>query len=238
MTYLQPILPLLLVLSLVLHLVRKRSSRRLHWFSLFSSVSLFLWAWPPAAWLLAGTLEWWYPPEAALKDPEAIVVLSGSIEGREVGLEHRLTHGSATRCAFGAWLHLRRYRVPVVITGDQRITSLMRAQMIAHGVPEQMIWQEPQSSSTSDHAVNCAKLLTQKGIRRIALVTEAYHMLRSEASFRKQGLDVQPAPCGFRTSDFGDTVSDWIPGSRAIRSNEEIAHEWVGLAYYWVRGRV
>ena len=237
MTYLQPALPLLLLFSLAVGLIRRRN-RGLHILSVFASLGLLLWAWPPVAWLVTGSLEWWYRPGALAGEPQAIVVLSGGVEARETGLERRLARNSAVRCGYAGWLYRRWRQVPIVVSGDRLTTSLMRAQLVADGVPEEMIWTEAQSTSTTEHAVQSAKLLHKKSVRRIALVTEGYHMPRSEACFRKQGFEVQPAPCAFRTSSFGDTLEDWVPGTTAIRQNEQALHEWIGLAYYWLRGYI
>lgn len=44
------------------------------------------------------------------------------------------------------------------------------------------------------------ELLGERGIRRVVLVTEAVHMRRSASCFEKQGFEVIPAPCHFRSS--------------------------------------
>lgn len=238
MTYTQPVLPLLLLFSLAMHLMSARSRRR-YLLSILASLALFLWAWPPVAWLLTGSLEWRYRPGVSGREPEAIVVLSGYVEGNEPGLGSRLGRDSAVRCGYASWLHRRKWsRTPIIVTGDDRVTSLMRDQLVADGVPPELIWREGQSSSTFESALHTARLLREKSIRRIALVTEAFHMPRAEASFRKQGVEVDVAPCGFRTPSFGGNLEDWIPGSGAIRGNDEMIHEFVGMGYYWLRGYI
>ena len=245
MTYQQPVLPLLLLLALAVGVIPRRTSRGLHRLSVLAGLALFLWTWPPVAWLFSGSLEWWYHHGSFSREPGAIVVLGGTMEAREVGIDHRLARDTFVRCAYAAWLHRKWRRVPILVTGsvgipgDATITNRMRTQLVADGVPEEMIWAEPRSTSTSENAVNSAKLLHEKGIRSVALVTEGIHMLRAEASFRKQGFEVQPAPCAFRaTSTFGSNIGHWAPGARAIRDNEEALHEWVGMAYYWARGYI
>ena len=234
MTYLQVVLPLLLLVSLA---AIYRGHRAL---SILTSLGLLLWAWPPIAWLLSGSLEWWYRPDAPAQEPQAIVVLSGTIEGREPGLDHRLARDSAVRAGYAGWLHQRKWpRAPILVTGNDQTTKYIQVQLARDGVPEELIWVEAESASTADNAYNCARLLREKGIHRIALVTEAYHMLRAEASFRKHGgLEVLPAPCGFRTATFAEDMEDWVPNTTAIRKNEQAAHEWVGLAYYWLRSYI
>jgi uncharacterized SAM-binding protein YcdF (DUF218 family) len=239
MTYLQPLLPLLLLFSLTVSLMR-RHHPGLRNLSVLASLGLFVWAWPPSACLISGSLEWWYRPgpSAVGEEPQAIVVLSGGVEDPEPGVENRLARNSAVRCGYAGRLHRKWPKALIVVSGDRATTALMRAQLAADGVPQEMIWTESQSSSTAEHALRCAELLHGKSVRRIALVTEAYHMPRSEACFRKQGFQVQPAPCAFRTALFRGSIGDWVPGAAAIRQNEQAFHEWIGLAYYWLRGYI
>jgi uncharacterized SAM-binding protein YcdF (DUF218 family) len=239
MTYLQPVFPLLLLTSLAVCILPRRTSRGRRILPVLISLGLVLWAWPPTAWLLSGSLEWWYRPDVFSAEPQVIVVLSGSVEGRELGLDHRLGRDSAVRSGYASWLHHRKWRdIPILVTGNRNSTKYIRAQLMTDGISQEMIWVEPQSASTADHAFYCARLLREKRIHKIALVTEAYHMLRSEACFRKQGFEVLPAPCAFRSATFGDAIDDWVPNTSAVRSNEHVAHEWVGLAYYWLRGYI
>jgi uncharacterized SAM-binding protein YcdF (DUF218 family) len=113
----------------------------------------------------------------------------------------------------------------------------MGEQLERDGVPQSAIWLEKRSHSTHENAFYAAALLRQKGIRKIALVTDAYHMLRAEKCFRKEGLVVVPAPCGYRTLD-GFHADELLPGWQPIAWNEDVAHETVGLLWYWIRGWV
>ena len=61
-------------------------------------------------------------------------------------------------------------------------------------------------------------------------------MLRAERSFRKQGLDVVQAPCCFRSDE--DEVTGWLPNYKAISDNEDAMHEFLGLIWYWMLGRI
>jgi uncharacterized SAM-binding protein YcdF (DUF218 family) len=103
------------------------------------------------------------------------------------------------------------------------------------GVPASMIWQEDNSSSTYENALFSARILRQKGIHRIALVTEAYHMFRARKCFEKQGLAVVPAACCFR-SDVGWSIETLLPSSQAIEWNGDVVHESAGLLWYYLRG--
>ena len=238
-----PVLPGLLLLALLSLLVRRPWRGRL---SALACASLFLWSWGPAALFFSTTLEAWYPARPLPPgDAEVIVVLSASALPVNPGRQEMAPGlGTYQRCAHAAWLHRAWKPLPVVVTGGTvrngkgwvQLASVMRRQLEQQGVPSDMIWKEDRSLSTAENAAYCAAMLRPKGIHRVALVTEAYHMLRSERSFRKAGFEVTPAPCCFRTPDY-----DWgalVPQARFMEWNDTALYEWAGLAWYRLRGRI
>jgi uncharacterized SAM-binding protein YcdF (DUF218 family) len=218
-----------------------RSRRRL---VVAGVAGIFLIAWPPVAWLALRSLEAWYSKDAIpAADVGAIVVLSSGVlpagPGRPAPVAARDTY---ERCAYAVWMYRTRSQVPVLASGggteEEPVPSaaIMRDILIGMGVPESLVWIEDRSKSTHENAIFSAKILRERGIRRIMLVTEAYHMARAEACFRKQGLQVVPAPCGFHTIDFH--LADLIPDGRALLENEYTLHELFGMAWYKLRGRI
>lgn len=117
------------------------------------------------------------------------------------------------------------------------LADIVRPVIEQAGVPPSMIWTEERSQSTYENARFSADLLRSKGVRRIALVTEAYHMRRSEQSFRRAGLIVIPAPCAFRYTQFSGAIEQWIPNATGVRWNELVLHEWLALAWYRIAGK-
>ena len=81
-------------------------------------------------------------------------------------------------------------------------------------------------------------LLRAHAITKVALVTDCRHMLRAELCMRKQGMEVVPAPCCCYSETKLDSLRDYVPSAMAIRENEGTLHEWVGLAWYRIRGRI
>jgi uncharacterized SAM-binding protein YcdF (DUF218 family) len=145
-----------------------------------------------------------------------------------------LSADTAIRCAHAAWLYRNWRPLPVLASGggekDQPFSVTMAKALHADGVPEASIWTEERSSNTHENAAYSAAILRAHGVKRIALVTEAYHMPRSERCFRKEGLEVVPAPCGF--FNVREVVPNWDP----VRHNEFVLHELIGLAWYRVKG--
>jgi len=202
---------------------------------------LLLLSWSPFSILLFGTLEWQTPHSAARPDREqAIVVLSAGILAPDPPQPQAIPNfHTYVRCSHAAWLYHNGWRIPVVVTGGEKLAGVMAGMLIKEGVAPEHLWREDGSSSTYENAILVARLLKPRGIRRILLVTEAYHMPRSRAVFRRAGFDVVAAPCHYRAGRFGRRWADWLlPSPSAIVLCEEAFHEWFGLLTYRLRGRL
>lgn len=240
MTYLQILLPLVLLALAGVLILRRRPSRSA---ALWCAAALFLLSWQPVAWIALWPLEGSYraePPQD--HNVGAIVVLASSVLPPSPPLpEAVLEFDTSQRCRYAAWLHKNWAQVPVLASGkgswEVAYSVAMSEAMKEDGVPASMIWTEEKSRSTYENAVYSAEVLRSHGIRKIALVTEAYHMPRAERCFRKQGIEVVAAPCAFRgpTQFF---FSEFIPGWKAISLNEDTLHEVVGLVWYRLSGRI
>lgn len=243
MTYIQPVLPVLLVL-IAFALLRKQSTvwKRI---GLAAVAALFLWSWAPFAALFAYTLERRYP--VAPPPPQevgAIVVLSAGVYPA-VMPEAESIPGLNTylRCRYAAWLYRHWRAVPVFAAGgrDPRnvmLSDVMRRVLQAEGVASSAIFTEENSTSTYTNAVFTAAMLRARGIRKVALVTEALHMWRSELCFRKQGIEVVAAPCAFRSAGFEASWDNLIPKATALSGSGDALHEWIGMAWYRVSGKL
>lgn len=242
MSYLEPLYPLLLVVTIwfAARTAPNRDRNRL----LAVLLVLFLVSWPPLAWLLLWPIESRYSHRPPVdKNVQAIVVLSSAVFPPDPPLPEAIL-GSDTyeRTAYAAWLHKHWKAVPVLATGGgsrgMKPYALTMAEALAReGVPEQWIWVEKESTSTYENASFSARLLRTQGIQKIVLVTEAYHMPRSSACFRKQGLEVVEAPCGFRIPPRYHWF-ELLPTWEAISWNEDLLHEGIGFAWYAWKGRV
>jgi uncharacterized SAM-binding protein YcdF (DUF218 family) len=241
-TYTQPLFPLILVALIV---AAWRSDRPWSRLLLRLAVAvLVLISWPPTACLMLLPFEGPYshsPPAGS--GVQAIVVLSSAVYPPNPPLPTSLLGGDTVeRTNYAAWLQKQWSPVPVLasgkgLNGDSPYSKTMAEELQKQGVPADRIWTETESRSTYQNAAYSAALLRAKGIHRIAVVTEAYHMRRAEACFRKQGFDVVPAPCVFRIPvHFRAALR--FPGWEAICWSEDVLHEAVALAWYWVTGKI
>ena len=96
------------------------------------------------------------------------------------------------------------------------------------------VWLEDKSKTTGENALFSQKLLEQKNVDTVYLVTQAWHMPRSIDAFEKTGLKVIPAPTAFEGEKSFNTM-DLLPSADAINVTRLALHEMVGAIWYRVR---
>jgi uncharacterized SAM-binding protein YcdF (DUF218 family) len=110
------------------------------------------------------------------------------------------------------------------------------------GVPPGAILKETMSSNTHEHAANLPALLKEHAFKRVLLVTSALHMPRAMGVFKRScpGIEFIPAPTDFRVVDverpWYREIINLIPTPSSYVQFSETMHEYLGLAYYWLRG--
>ncbi len=241
MTYTEPLLFVFLTIALV-GVLRRRGGKP-GWLAVIGVAGLFAISWPPLNWLFSRPLEARYPvrPFQLSSGVQGIVVLGSSFAPphyeRPYPLADRYNY---ERCEHAAWIYAQR-PLPVLACEGRRkhgtvsiADSRMRRLLEEAGVPANMISVEGASTSTYENALYGARILRSQGISRIALVVESASMPRASACFRRQGIEVEPAPCDFREWD--GWRNEWMPSWKAIRDNEVILHEMLGLLWYRLRG--
>jgi uncharacterized SAM-binding protein YcdF (DUF218 family) len=247
---LHPYLLLLIVAMLAsLNLWRKRveSRKRLLWVSL-PLAALYLWCTPAVAFLALGTLEWRFPPDSDLDgDAQAIVVLSGSIyPPTEFQSQAILGPSTLYRCLHAYDVYRAGPPRFLILTGGivdpQRegptLAEAMRDFMQQMGVPEQDLILETESRSTYENALYSAKVLGRRGVEKIILVTDATHLDRSTRCFAAQGIQAVPSGCRYRAAEFHWSLWSFLPDPAAAQDNQDVFHEWLGMLWYLLRGRI
>ena len=170
----------------------------------------------------------------------AIVILSSEREkdakeygGDSVGVN------SLLRIRYGAFLQ-RKTGLPILVTGglvlDKEGKSL--AQTMAESLKEDFrageIWLEDKSHTTAENALFSRNLLLQKQIDTVFLVTQAWHMPRAVAIFKKAGLNVIPAPTAFKSGQPFE-LSGLLPAAGTLQTTRFALHEMLGLLWYKIR---
>lgn len=219
----------------------KRRRRWAFGMALAGGFLLFLQSLPLVGTALMGTLEAragaWSPDTAGA---QAIVVLgSGLIRPvAEFGGE-TATDRTLIRIRRGAQL-ARATHLPVLVSGGhplhaEQSEAAVMANILEHELGVAVRWQEDVSLDTAGNARESARLLGQDGVRRILLVTQAFHMPRARLLFEAQGLQVIPAPAHFLARNGGGfEASSLLPTASALHNSYYALHEWLGIAWAYL----
>ena len=93
-------------------------------------------------------------------------------------------------------------------------------------------WQEGASRTTWENARMTAALLQPEGIRRVVVVTQAWHMQRARWSFERNGFEVVTAPVGFLGSEHSRPYAGLLPEGKAVWQSGQLLNEAAGLLGY------
>jgi uncharacterized SAM-binding protein YcdF (DUF218 family) len=201
---------------------------------------------PAIAYLALGTLEWTYGPSASVPErPEAIVVLSGSMFAPD-GAPDQAEVGPDTfsRCMHALRLYRQVGSCPLLLSGGisegaphgPSLAETMRRFLVQLGVNSADLILEDRSRTTQENAVECAQILRARGVQRILLITDAKHLGRASRCFQRQGLEVVPSACNHYTVRFRNRLENYLPSPEGAGRFVEAFHEWLGIAYYKLRG--
>jgi len=210
--------------------------------------ALYVLSLPATGMALLHRLESGFPalptPDAALRArADAIVVLGGGreVEAPEYGGD---TVGAATleRLRYAARLH-RATGLPVLVSGGSPFGELVaEAELMQRVLLEDfrvpVRWVERRARTTFENAVYARAMLEAAGIRRVYLVTHAWHMPRAAWAFERAGLQIQAAPVGFGRGEASGTVLDWLPSARGLALTSRALRERLALAWYRWRDRM
>lgn len=195
---------------------------------------------------LTGALERQYAalPPAALSDlqVDAIVILGGGRyrKAPEFGGDDDIKGLTLDRVRYGA-LAARKSGKPVLVTGgnphgEGSPEGAIMKTVLARDFGVNARWTEERSENTRENALFSAEILLPQGVRRIALVTHAFHMPRSVAAFEAAGFEVVPAPTVFLAGQVEGSIFDFVPRYEAMRNSGLALHEMIGLVWYRLRG--
>ncbi|WP_193069184.1 YdcF family protein [Pseudomonas sp. K5] len=93
-------------------------------------------------------------------------------------------------------------------------------------------WKEERSRTTWENAQMSAEILLPEGIKRVVVVTQAWHMPRAVWSFEKAGFSVVPAPVGFLGEDNARPLGGWMPEFKSVWQSGQLLNEAVGQVGY------
>jgi len=165
-----------------------------------------------------------------LRQADVIVVLAGGVDkGRY------LTLASSHRMVRGAQLYFAGKAKKILLSGGDPgkvgvAEALVMAQEIKKlNIPAEDIVVEKRSTHTHEQAVEIKKIAGPLRWKSLILVTSASHMKRSLMAFENAGFKVYPVPA--------DPYEKYVDGPLdRLRLFQRLAHEYIGIVYYKIRG--
>ena len=166
---------------------------------------------PPAASLMLKGLVQFVPTDSSGQS-DAIVVLS---RGKEV-------RGARYNLAVELWQEKRSPRIFVTDRGNvEQMLKLLKQKNIS----SQVLSGTACALTTQDEAVSTATILGPQGMKKITLITDPPHMLRSVLTFKSMGFSVIPV------------MSPLSPQLSSAKLSLLALREYIGLLSYFVLGR-
>lgn len=176
------------------------------------------------------------------READAIVILGGGVRSRapEYGDQPNLNAAELERLRHGARLHRATGR-PILVTGGSpegaEPEALLMRDVLDEDFGVKSRWTEPDSRTTRENARNSARILKAEGLNHIYLVSQGWHLARAVRAFESEGFQVTPAGTGCKK------VSEirwlhFLPHPEALEMSYWAIHEWVGILWYDVIGRL
>jgi uncharacterized SAM-binding protein YcdF (DUF218 family) len=209
--------------------------------SLLAAAALLGGSLPFVANSLLRPLEDAYPARSAgtLPPADAILVLGGIMSPvRETGLT---TEWAETVERFEAGVNIVQLdKAPrLLFTGDRRGSegTALQREAVLRGVPPARVAVIGAVGNTADEAAQLRKYCAEHGLRRVILVTSAWHMPRAMRLFRLPGVEIVPFPVDYRSLPNRQLpYMDYLPTAVALEKTELALRECYGIAFYSVFG--
>ena len=173
----------------------------------------------------------------------AIVLLGGGVynDAPEYAGADALRDAALQRTLFASILQ-QHTSLPVFATGGSPLSvgetpegEVMRRWLVHFGVPKNMVSAESLANTTWENAVYLNDILRQQGVKKVLLVTNAWHMPRALWCFEQQGLQVVPVPVDYAQSFTTYDLRSYLPQAGVFDDSTLALHEYLGLLVYWLR---
>lgn len=168
---------------------------------------------------------------AQAKGAQAIVVLGGGsyFAAPEYGGD-TVSSGSLVRLRYAARLQ-RETGLPLLVTGGAPLGGVAEARSMQAVLEREfgvkVRWVEDASADTRGNARLSASLLHKAGVRRVLLVTHAWHMRRAQGEFAAENVTTIAAPTAYEAKG-PLTALDLLPGSGGLWAGRIALNELLG----------
>lgn len=167
---------------------------------------------------------------------DAVVLLGGGMGAHEVcGRAEMFSAADRVWEAAHQWKAHQNGDLKLTLSGggvEQSTVPLLKDL----GVDEEALVFFPEARNTEEEA----QMIAASGIRRVRLVTSAWHMPRARVLFERAGIEVLPVPTDYEMhycAELPLQIKDFFPSADALWRNSVAVKEWVARFCYWLKGR-
>ena len=194
--------------------------------------------------LLIGPLENQYSSYAGQPVDAVLVLGRYHASSPQVPVTSYLEYDGMTRLTEGIRIALLNEEASLVVSGPHFGDVISQAEAyrevaVSLGFPPERIVLLESGRDTHEEILEMANLI---GDKPFALVTSAYHMPRSMSLAKRQGLHAVAAPTWHKVKQGEDSggANFWflVPSVGAITITTWAWHEYLGLAWYQLTGRI
>jgi uncharacterized SAM-binding protein YcdF (DUF218 family) len=217
--------------------------RQIKWIAL-ALVFLFICSLTLTTFLIWKGLEAEHPYKSveALKNHQAVVVLSGMLDGFKAEEEWVTQWNDADRFFAGLQV-LEAGKAESIIFTRGKIPWMdlppegerLKALAIQMGIDPNRILLTEIVENTADEAQAVLELTKTHGISSVILVTSSFHLPRAQLLFNQAGVVNEAYPTDFK---FLYRPYDWLsflPNAEAFFWTSSGIREYIGRLYYWIR---
>jgi len=228
---------ILLIIALALLLSRRGRSVAIFLFAVGGLIYIFFGNGPVSYWLL-GQLEYRYPALNSyekIEQVDTIVILSGhALPDSYFPISSKVSSSTVFRLVEAIRLWRRISNSKIIISGHDNVPVIMKDFLISMGLPKEQIIIEDQANNTYENAINVKQKI---GETPFVLVTSAGHMPRSMGVFNKIGMNPIPAPTDYMVGK-DPMAADFLPTIQHLMYSDLAIHEYIGMLWYKLSGRL
>jgi uncharacterized SAM-binding protein YcdF (DUF218 family) len=154
------------------------------------------------------------------------------------------THTSAIRAHAAGTLYLEGWAPLIIVSGGvtepytppveiKGIRLILRGM----GVPEEAIVVETRSTNTFENGVESARLIKERGLNKVLLISHDYHLYRLMAVFEKQRVSALPYAANRaypHEPNLWWRLFEWENFGRL----QTVTHEYLGILFYKLANRI
>lgn len=128
--------------------------------------------------------------------------------------------------------------LPLVVSGGVVRPDLAAEAIVLSNVmrlpPDTIL--EPKAGTTAENALYVAEIVRERGWRSVILVTSREHTRRAAASLKNQAVDISATVNATAAKPI--KLRDFVPSIRGLGKWAPVVHEYVGILWYAVTGRI